>query len=34
MLETAYSGFGVNTMPAEALARKITSALSGVVLGV
>ena len=31
MLETEYPGFGVNTMPAEALAPKVASASGGMV---
>ena len=32
MLETEYSGFGINTMPADALVPKVTSASAGMVL--
>ena len=34
MLEMEYSGFGVNTMPADALASKDTRASAGIVLAV
>ena len=32
MLETEYSGFGVNTMPADALAPKVARASADMVL--
>ena len=32
MLETKYSSFGVNTMPADALAPKVARASAGMVL--
>ena len=34
MLETEYSSFGVNTMPADAPAPKVTRASAGMVLAV
>ena len=34
MLRTEYSGFGVNTMPADALAQKVASTSAGMVLAV
>ena len=34
MLEMGYSDFGVNTMPTDALAPKVTRASAGMVLAV
>ena len=34
MLETEYSGLGVNTMPADALAPKVARASTGMLLAV
>ena len=34
MLETEYSGFGENTMPADALTPKVASASTGMVSAV
>ena len=34
MLETEYSGLGVNTMPADALASEVARASAGMVLAV
>ena len=34
MLETDYSGFGVNNMPADALAPKVARASAGMVMAV
>ena len=34
MLETGYSGFGVNTMPTDALAPKVARVSAGMVLTV
>ena len=34
MLEMEYSGFGVNTMPADALAPKVARASAGMVMAV
>ena len=34
MLKMGYSGFGVNTMPADALAPEVASASAGMVLAV
>ena len=34
MLQTEYSGFGVNTMPGDALAPKVARVFAGLVLAV